>query len=382
MTVPRLSVVSFVSLGYTCWSRFALHKRIDGKWLRACNTSHSLWRGVALRDLQHGRHLAHDLVSYVPRYGLIALSVPKVASSSCRNYSQSLGGVPSASWGHVASNDTVTFALTRDPIMRFISASGTLWHRRFGDAWDTKGIKLLKSCWWSNENFTKKHKVGRFSYASAANLARCYLNVTEVTGVFWNHHVAPQLSYYVVLNPRTRLVHVKRFQRQIKVNWECEPAPSTAFSRPAACVHMPAPVHAMPMQDYYTGRSLVQHGFDHALRLRASARGQLGTSDFQPGLAMPRMPDSMTSNVQEGRYKLLNYTYLINKLGVGFALRICRLYRDDYVCLQLPAPDICRHLPGFEGYEHFYDTTFTMALPNSVRASDRMVVGQTKRASG
>lgn len=363
------------------------HRKIDGQWLHKCNASVQVWRGVALRDLRHSQRLPHDLASFVPKYGLIVLSVPKVASSSCRNYTDLLGGLRSVRWGDVATNGTLTFALTRDPLERFVSASGTLWHRTSGDKWDTKGVKILKSCRSENAEFAKMKSVGKYSYASAANLARCYLNKTEMHGVWWNHHVAPQISYYAVLNPNTRLVHADQIL-STKANsrnfeWECDDPPAGAFARLATCVHMPAAVHAMPMRHPLTGQSLVQRAFD-----RAYKKLRHHSPERREPLISPRMPqgDGTVTNFQEGRYKLLDYGYLLDKLGPGFVLRICRLYKDDYLCLELPAPDVCRTLKSFQGHTNFYDTKQTFALPTldiaaAASQTNRLVVGESRPGS-
>lgn len=319
-----------------CGSAVPQHTRVDGSWLRQCNASSRLWRGVAVRDLRHAGR-PHDRVSTVRT--LAFLSVPKVASSSGRDYAHLLNGTQDAGWFDAVRNGaTVSFALTRDPIERFLSAAGTVSHRANGDAWDTKGKHLIKGCLSESKKFVKDKKVGRFSYAAASVFARCFLAVTEDVGVFWNHHVAPQLSYYAVLNPNTQLIHGNRFAKHATVKWKCESAPPDAQSRPAACVHQPAPVHAMPMRD--GSSSLVQRGWDRAAKL----------AGFTLQARLPRTP----SNRQEGRWRILDYAFLIDKLGIGFATRVCKLFRDDYVCLRLPAPEPCRHLPGFEGHAFFY----------------------------
>jgi len=195
---------------------FPQHLRVDGSWLRRCNASRLLWRGLAVRDLKQGSGRKHDLVTFISKYNLLFLYVPKVASSSGRAYAKKLdnASIEAISWNEAIQKKketkTITFSLTRDPLERFVSASGTLAHRTRGDAWDTKGLKLVKECVSRSQEFALNKKIGKYSYAAAAQHARCSLAMAEENGLFWNHHLAPQLSYYAVLNDNTTLVHGSR----------------------------------------------------------------------------------------------------------------------------------------------------------------------------
>lgn len=276
---------------------------------RKFRATHHLWRGtLAARDAEHGRF--HDLVSAVPRSGVVFLYVPKVASSTSREYAAALGGTATTWPAALAESPAATtFALTRDPLERFLSALGTLAHRSRGDGWSANAA--AGRCGNATAKAFAGTAVGRYSYPHAAELARCVLERAEAAGPYFNHHLAPQVSYYVV------------------------PAAAAGdggnvSAAPFAGVRSPAPVRAFPMLRA-EGTSNVQAAWDAA----ADNRG-------------PRSPPLPASarNVQEGRFKPLNYTRLLAKLGPHFARRTCRLYEDDYACLRLPAPDACRPVLG------------------------------------
>lgn len=297
------------------------HVVVDGEALASCarrlgyarrrrrfRGQNHVWRGTLMaRDAAAGK--AHDLVSVAGN--LVFLRVPKVASSSASAYVRALGGAVDVRWDAAVRDapEATTFAFTRDPLERFVSALGTLAHRERGDGWSRGSVAA--ACGNATRASLSGSTVGRFSYAAAARSAACVLEYAEASGPFFDHHLAPQLSYYVA----------------------ADAAGNCSEAAPLGCVRQPAPVRAFPVRDA-AGGSNVQRAFD------AAARAPLAV----------RLPDAAL-NVQEGRFKRLNYTKLLAKLGPHFARRVCRLYEDDYACLDLAAPDACRpalgdHHPG------------------------------------